>query len=476
LTKVFGTARLLYYSSNWAPVVEEATLCRYDLGGFVGDRRCGGTQDCNTIFSEPSMGGVLSGLAVFLPGVSTCQDSFGCAANGCVSCEPGCAFGRFSLNPNPSAFPVWEIADFRTVHEIQICWKDSMGETCEVQTSQQSAQSPGNFTVNSLGELFTGKSYTTNGHKIIYCGPDCAKLVPASEQNIPIRGTIGDIQSGTPLDGSVPLTPGSAIFDQTICTSVLSGNHLKYTCAGSGAALVDRYPPLPERRGSVTWFSDANGIMGIDDDPGPLQIELKTNLPVNLNYITNDVCPEAVFVTMSGCYGCNEGARMQIRAHSSCLEGTVTLMSSKLTFRQPSIELKRDELVFVISFDTLDKDVEDVIVLRGTNDFKLTVTGLLGEPTVNLPHTNETVSPGTSSVHDTLNNWDWGQRIALIVGVSVGAVLLLVLLGVGVYYLEQNMWFHKWFGGKEEKKEFEELKKDEAMDLDSFSDGYSSEP
>jgi hypothetical protein len=428
---------LEYFTSNWYPQVFTQKYCAETL--IFGSAYCNhGVNDCLNNLQDPGRGEAIMGNSLLFPGESVCMDSCGCAGCDCFSCDSACTYGRFAITPAPS---VWKVKSIETtgtsVPVVRVCANSPQtGWFCEEQN------------VDTIFGIFNGSIpvYVSSWQKtvpspnnqisvIIGVGDSTLTQEQTAPAGYPVSNQIGDIQATTAEAFTTGLTSDSFIFDPRLCVPILADGGILYDCALSGARII--------QAGQTNILSLSNiYVCGLYQGeqvwcqggfarPFTARIEFGGN--VSASRVLTQICPEAEFLSVTGCHSCNTGGYLTIRVRSTCLPGTVILTANGFDLGNSSVALTRNWEVAVLLLQASDRPISGVLTLHGvqSDDFLLSIAGSLTDPIIYLN------TPGTQTVGNatsTIDGWNWGQRIGLIVGVTIAAIVVLGIIAAGVTF------------------------------------------
>jgi len=434
-TKEFNTL-VDYYTSNWQLYEYSVRYCAHTI--FSGSEYCDHDgSDCTTGLEDPSRAGAISGDTLLFPGQSICMDSCGCAGCDCFSCDSACTYGRWAIYPVPS---VWEVRSIenRGVSKPVVRWcarTNDMDWQCDLSSVDTEFMMFGNHTtytsawvrevVNAMGELkpIIGVSEATLDTEI------------ASRPNIPRKGLIGDIQANTPEAFTSSVSQSSFIYDPDICDGTLADGGIVYRCSMPGASHISAgLTNILTGNGEICSLQAGAKVNCMSPFANPFTLSLEFDGTDRISRVFTQICPEGEFVSMAGCHSCRSGGSILLNLKSTCLEGTVVVTSEGFTLNNASIPLTRGREDYILSIGSSQKNVRGTITIYGSGapNLILEVSGLLQDPVLDI-HGNELgfFYNNTSEI----DGWSWGQRIGLIVGVSIAAIVILGVIAALVLFL-----------------------------------------
>lgn len=238
-----------------------------------------------------------------------------------------------------------------------------------VRTIKQSTTSTtvGNLKFDIIGTL-TGSLTEFSGYKLI-SNDTHQYLGTASEKNAPLQQNIGDIQSsadGLMKTGSI----SSFIFDPNVVSKLEQDKSTIYTFKNSGMNNIGLNQRLPAMYGGQIWSFKDGGLVSSSISPGSLVMSIQTLTPVSVTRIKTIVCPVASVIQATGCYSCDIGSKVIIKAKSSCSAGfaTVDSLTSGIVLRTLVLSLLNSETEFEVGFYT-DKVINNIVLrISGESD------------------------------------------------------------------------------------------------------------
>jgi hypothetical protein len=289
-----------------------------------------------------------------------------------------------------------------------------------------------------LGSLDSDSAIFGN-NKIIVSG-DSAYYGTGSDPNSPQAGTIGDIQATSSLSLTQP-SQNMFIFDHAIGT-VNGDNYIAgVSYIQSGVKSLKVYPKFPTRIGGQTWqYNFQNKNMWYNStNPGAILATFSSVKPFNFTRTIDVVCPEIIELNATGCFNCDLGGQITVKALSKCKTGLVTvyLDSPNARATTTSIPLTTEPEIFVINFLTGVSDNEYDLVLIGTKMNSSRHISFTAIENLTLRSDNTTNSSGVGdgtgginlsfSLLNPTSAAEWGTWAAIILGILIVLVITIPL-------------------------------------------------
>jgi len=266
--------------------------------------------------------------------------------------------------------------------------------------------------------------------------------------NAPLFGMIGDVQGVSPTSFVNPSQTGFIIPSALVPHSD-SQSTATFSFPASGYNLFAGALPLPQSLGNTLWSFDGTKLVGMNTNPGGVQISFSTVAPVTLEFTVTTVCPvvDSVVTSTTGCFSCPMGFTVAIQTHSSCDDGSAVveaLSNQEISLYTPSVFLTQMPGLYLISLSSSTQSVSGTITLTyGKNSVGFSFAALLHEPPpltqqeLNQLEANLTsVNPDSSFV----KWWDSFTGTGIVVkalGTAVVAIIvafLITLVVVGSVY------------------------------------------
>jgi hypothetical protein len=294
--------------------------------------------------------------------------------------------------------------------------------------------------------------------------PDSFKLVsfdgtafwflPVAPANAPRKGMIGDIQADTA--GAFQLVnPNSFIFASDLAFAQDGEDATTYVFAKSGMRTVPRnYDDiLPGTFESQFWNVD-NGIVQTEIDAGvAVRLAMSFSDQFQVQVLQSKVCPEATLQDAGGCFSCSLGFSVRVMIKSTCEEGLVLFSTDDkdVVLFTTSIPITGTSAEVLIHGSTNKRDNSFNLLIAGTQTAKVAVaftasiektiydqtyekgTGVIkgGDTTAGI--TGSIFGSGIdNSFKDAANLSSW-QTILIWVAVGVGALVLIIIIGVVIW-------------------------------------------
>lgn len=199
-------------------------------------------------------------------------------------------------------------------------------------------------------------------------------LEPASDANIPIKGRIGDIQSGSQTNLQVAKRNGF-IFNQQIVKEVLTGYSVAFVSDESGVAdqVMNDFLPLVDSYGLTTYQSGK--IVRRLDESGAALVSVSSTDGFKVTRTHNLVCPLFTSaVDATGCFSCEDGVVLTFTARSTCSDGfsTVSIHGdiSHVSLETNSVLLLQDSTDVSIGLHTSESKNNIILCLHQTAAIK----------------------------------------------------------------------------------------------------------
>jgi hypothetical protein len=418
-----------YYTGRWKPLSSSFHGCYQN--GWCDD-------SCATATTRNMYG--FSSLIASWPGLTYCRRSCGCAGCGCFFCDAGCVVSGYSLQYLDSAMAVSEINRLSYTSYLSYAYSGT------VQTFAQSTSSVniGPFKVDYIGS-FSGDVQTYFGTKNVIFNSTSSYWGEASSLNSPTQQNIGDIQA-TSLTSLQSPTTTSFIFDPNIISSVSQDKSDNFYFSNPGMNNINLYPKFPAMIGGQLWTYTTGYIKSVAISPGPVVLTVTTQSPITLTRTKTTVCPKALYLSGSGCFSCDAGSTIIIKASSTCSPGLV-LVSADVAY--VSISTKSIDLL------TTDKNFEiDLLTTNQINSFNIilasdgnTITipvSFAAVENVTLRNDTYTFVPGssvggpgfsfsfpswadfTSALTDSNSDYHYSAIVSLVIGIIVIVLVLAI--------------------------------------------------
>jgi hypothetical protein len=282
-------------------------------------------------------------------------------------------------------------------------------------------------------------------------------LYPTSKQNVPVAGSIGDIQASY---ANSFLNPDVRAFLKApnIATPVPSGKYDVYSFQPSGVKQhITSLKKFPMVLNGNLW-NTANGVAYSNlTTPGGLTFALLTNKPLSLTYKPTVVCPVASLTSASGCFLCSNGSIIGITARSSCDEGFVDIRanSKDVILYDTKMRLAKTDKLFSINIATSIAVNDFTIFIKGTTDeVELHVHFEAYDPKVVVDPLNPDSKPSVQYNSDEDSTWKfrnflddvfhgaarWWEYLLFVIFCTILIVIFigLTILSVKIYKAFKN--------------------------------------
>lgn len=357
-TRKFRVLQLrdLYYTSDWKGESETLASC-------FGTDYCGHSQSCedehiNSIEKKTPVE-EFYGYHQTWPGISDCFRSPGCATNGCFSCVPQCVYSIYSIIPEGEVCKV-------SAYEGMLTSLLMHGKVTTETDEESGAFFVGAQTTVGAGEVavsfeiqgsFEGPAPDFNDRKHMVCG-QAQYLTDASDRNSPQKSTIGDVQA----ESSETMTSGSFIYDLDMATKSEVGTSAVYSFTGSGMKSVEKNA-YPLTAAGFDWMPQEGGApYAFDETATTVSYSMRTVGAAKIKRKVKAVCPTFELEESEGCYSCDDGFVVKIKAKSICEEGTAIVRSGsplvKVNTQVVNLTLSDEFFDIKMSSDSEDNDFE----------------------------------------------------------------------------------------------------------------------
>lgn len=434
----------LYYTAGWFGMVTSSKNC-------PASGPCDRDDGCPSTFPE----NFLRGVATMWPGQRACESSCACAGCGCFFCNDACLFWQYGHLPfSTSLLRVYRIINSNVLPSVRFDLEINGITTTQTLTVQPFPTGLlTNYTAMVIGS-YSGE-VTNFGTDKLVISSTAAKFASANEYNVALYGNIGDIQAASPAAFSTPSTNGF-IIPSSLVPHVSSQESVSFAFPASGNALFATRPALPTMIGSTLWSYDGSRLVGMNTNPGGIQVSFSTVSPVKISYDVTAVCPIAdPIVSVTGCHNCPLGFSISINSHSSCDSGSVVVSietNGRITLFTPSVLLGPTSRRYIISLSSLDRSISGTVVLTyGDNKARFPFVGALSDPPVltqqQISWINSNISDALSDIKiDSIGDWwesltgtaavvKWlGAILSIIVSVSI-IIGVTVTIGYIIKYL-----------------------------------------
>lgn len=406
-------------------------------GQACSHRECYGVSHCAS--GCPSNAsvcqGVLSGECLNWPGYDTCGASCGCAGCGCIQCSDACLCSRYSLKPNGFAVGVAKINGVTAVPRVKIEFLINDTKTTSFLDVRQSTVHS-NFTFSLIG---TYSSFLPSFADMGFAWTQDGKgfLLPISTYKHAEYGKIGDLQS-TNLAFSPTQNSFHIPSEQLIRTQYQ--DYALYNFPKSAVDSQILLQPgrdeniLPKTLGGITWTSNVDKLMGLNPDPGAVEIAIQS-VPLQFNFLTTSVCPKILSINITGCYACPQGFVLSVYAKSLCDSGAAlvdSITSSSLSFYTKFVVLSKSPSIAYVYGSSLSRTISGELCLSyKTQKDCFPFQTVLNEPPLLTPdelsHIFGNVTIGKlGGFNSVLDWWDSLTGTAAIVKYA-----LTILFGIG---------------------------------------------
>lgn len=326
-----GTINISYITSL---LVAKTTFQYFSvpwLGSSCSQRDCRNDGVCNLDsgcpLNETEMSHSLAGECLNYPGKTTCRSSCGCAGCGCFFCSDACLISRYYIKPDnyDGYMKVYSIDYVEAFPRVFVEYQLGLNEKKYFFMDLKGSYTHDNMTFSLVGSLSSVIPAFSNKGFVSYRGN--TYIAPISTYGNPQYGTVGDIQSQSSV---FAMGRDSFIIPSSSIESVAGQYTINYLFPSKGSDLLNEFSVLPQTIGGITWSSNITYPVGLNPNPGAVQLFLNSDL-FDLRYLMTSVCPKITDIFINGCYNCPQKMTFSILASSLCDSGSVkvTIESSK---------------------------------------------------------------------------------------------------------------------------------------------------
>jgi len=378
------------------------------------------------------------------PGESWCIWDWGGATLGCVVVSSSCTHGRASVNtvgqPHYQVFAPNQIV---TQPTIEVCLTIGISSNCSNYIiSSNTPLSTGLGTMQVLGSLVSNTDLFGSNKFVIGSAGINGYFGAASEPNIPIQASVGDIQFATITDMNNPSLT-SMTYDPGMFGFSTFGRTGLFTTAAMGWSKIGTFNTLPTIIGGTLWgVTSPTTVQGNSPNPGSLLVSLSI---VNATFVNTiqEVCPFISILNISGSYLAPGGVTAYVAGHSACNPGTCTLSTDTVgaVLNTFTLSLAGNDQTFLVSLTIPNK--EGGLFLKCTAGLNVgrdeKEYNLLDPVAITSP--NGTVLgylPGAANTNSGFNLDDWfsdftiGDTVGMAIGMFVVVIIIAVVVSVTV--------------------------------------------
>jgi hypothetical protein len=369
LNKVYDVASpsILYYTSDWYGIYGSKIYC-------FGQTGCNWDTYCTVNYqtrSDKISGVEWSSELLNWPGAATCDSKPGGWPNGCFSYEDKCNWSIFSLIPSGIINEVLRVGT-RTIHPVLEIKIINARDGNEI--SSETVSATGEWTtINGVSVKMEGFTVGTRSDlskvDLIYDGMD-SWFHETSQRNDPTRQTVGDIQADEISDFTI-MSRDSFIYAKESVTKLIGHDATTYQFDSSGINQLELADKLPVIYNGDIWTFDGSILKADMSDPGTLIISFRTPDWLSITREENLICPEGHFVEASGCYKCQEGAKVVVEMSSTCETGSISVGAKNqadIIVRTTSIVLSKEKEMFDIWISTSSEDNNFIMTFKSTHN------------------------------------------------------------------------------------------------------------
>jgi hypothetical protein len=341
-----------YYTSGWLSYSSYVHYC-YTPAGNPCPNSCAGAS------SDTSVEGVITDANVVgFTGMGRCDRTCGCiSCASCFYCVASCLFSSYAIQPNGAVYVVRSPNAITLIPfvRILITYQNGTIFSQDVQVGQLVNQ-PG-LIINPIGSFIKEISILSDQKLIV--GPG-SWLGFASNQQQPIAGSIGDIQSDSQND----LYSGKFIYDSSIAEYTNQQTSAVYSFYTQGIDSISSATQLPASIDGTIWsLNSAGQLTGLLNSAGALLIALQTSSSYQLTNKINVICPQLISCSnASGCYNCQTGSTVTVTIFSSCLSGTILMSySGSASLGQPTLTISTTPESYIVYFQVEESEADVII-------------------------------------------------------------------------------------------------------------------
>lgn len=419
-----ATLTTTYYTGLWEFLSSSFHGCY--LNGWC-DNGCASASD-------RGMYGFSTEIASY-PGFTSCRRSCGCAACGCFFCDAGCVVSGYALRFISSAMAVADITRITFSYFLEY----SYSSTKQIWSQNLGSVNIGPFKSDFIGS-FLGDS-TIFGTKNVIFNSTHQYFGEASEAGSPTQQQIGDIQAVS-LTSLQSTSTSAFIHDPNIVSSTPQDKSTTFYYTNPGMNNLGLYPHFPITFSGSIWTYQNGQMRTSANNPGAVLLTITTSSPISLTRTKTIVCPEGEFISGSGCYNCDIGSVLKIKARSTCSSGLVRVETSTL-----SAITNLKSIMLLNSYSNFDIDITtsqainqfDLLLIADQTTIRIPISFAavenitLRNDTINQVPTGSTgasaiVFPSWDNFLDHLVNNSNGYQWLYVIYVVIAVILAIVIL------------------------------------------------
>jgi hypothetical protein len=339
------------------------------------------------------------------------------------------------------------VASSRLVPWIKVCYANPSGlANCTMApfNAGNTRILGGNFSLTYIGSFQT--SFNFFGQKVLIDeSKSTAYFVEAAVKNVPIAGYPGEIQANN-KSAFYNATPTSFIFANDICTRYLSDSAAHFECVPPPLGGITSQTPLPRALDGIFWsYSTDDSLIGDVLNPPGLSLSMMGTGALKFKTARVQVCPVMEFLDVSGVWGSPVGAKVILKAHSTCLPGKCILSSysTKITLDSVFLELAGDEVEYEVFFRSNTKEVNFELFCSSLGQSQsIVVIGELDDPTPIVP-----IGPpeNPSGIVEWFDSLSLPNKIGFGIGISLAGILVIALLLILLWKMPDIVeYVHNW--------------------------------
>jgi len=305
---------------------------------FVTHRPCYTQHGCNGQDCEDAQTDALrnpydlfenDGNIIAYPGETFCRRTPGCAANLCWLCNKACLYSAYGVVPSNNVITVYELGQRTTQPSLKLTITSGAGLVKTITMSPTSnitttagvlLKIVGNLQ-GSISEFGTNKIISGNGYWW---------LGHTSEANVPVAGTIGQLQANT-LSKLKSASSTAFVYAPSMVIRTQGSDKDTFRVIANPELAIPQFKKFPLTLNGVIWTSAETYLVGNNLNPGALVVNIEMPEGISITRTRAIVCPEISKVSEStGCGSCVIGASFSMLVYSSCQSGVVSISSPDL--------------------------------------------------------------------------------------------------------------------------------------------------
>lgn len=309
-----------YYTSEWKPFVTYSKRC--PRSGI-----CDGCPSLINLDSEITKE-LQDGMEEY--GYNSCEASCGCAGCGCFFCYDGCLFSRWYIIPSGPLYRVSSIMTRKCTPRVEIELVSNLGEKKVIKGDLTAkGEQVNDFLSVTLLREPNIESLNFAELKLIENMDDKTEnhLAVATMANSQVPGTIGDYQFNSDVD-LIKNRKQQTIFPDYSVKCVKSGSaKIDCTFPYSGIKTLSSKTMLPMHYAGYT-LEHKPGKLSSESADSSISLFIKSTREISVSQKSTQVKPVFKFLRITGCFSCQEGARIEAEVYSLENTGIVTLTAT----------------------------------------------------------------------------------------------------------------------------------------------------